>query len=116
GAKVMRRQAAEAVHSALRIADVAFDINLLYSLKKNGFTIREVPTIWTDQIGSKIRLNKGAFGILLSVVRLRLVYSPFYRMLRPLRPLEGWIYNKLRAPQPLPGPPVQRERKPKRET
>lgn len=110
GAKVMRREAVEAIHSYLRIADVAFDINLLYSLKRAGFTVREVPTIWTDQIGSKISLNKGAFGILLSVVRLRLVYSPFYKMLRPLRPLEGWIYHKLRAPQPLPGPPVPRKR------
>lgn len=110
GAKVMRREAVEAIHSALRIADVAFDINLLYSLKKAGFTIREVPTTWTDKLGSKISLNKGAWGILLSVVRLRLVYSPFYDMLRPLRPLEGWIYNKLRAPQPLPGPPILKKR------
>ena len=116
GAKVMRRAAVESVHSALRIADVSFDINLLYSLKRNGFTIREVPTIWHDQIGSKISLNKGALGILLSVLRLRLVYSPFYKMLRPLRPLEGWIYHKLRAPQPLPGPPVLRPRKERQKT
>ena len=110
GAKVMRRAAVEAIHPALRIADVAFDINLLYSLKRNGFTVREVPTIWKDQLGSKIRLNKGALGIILSVVRLRLVYSPFYKMLRPLRPLEGWIYQKLlRAPQPLPGPNMPRK-------
>ena len=115
GAKVMRRAAVESVHSALRIADVSFDINLLYSLKRNGFSIREVPTIWHDQIGSKISLNKGALGILLSVLRLRLVYSPFYKMLRPLRPLEGWIYHKLRAPQPLPGPPVLKSRKEKSE-
>jgi len=39
----------------------------------------------------------------LSVVRIRLIYSPFYKLLRPLRPLEGWIYKKLRAPQPLSG-------------
>lgn len=110
GAKVMRREAVESVHSALRVADVAFDINLLYSLKRNGFSIREVPTTWTDQIGTKIRLNRGAFGILLSVVRLRLVYSPFYKWLRPLRPVEGWIYKKLRAPQPLPGPLIERKR------
>lgn len=111
GAKVMRRAAVESVHSALRIADVSFDINLLYSLKTHGFTILEVPTTWTDQMGSTIRLNKGAFGILLSVIRLRLVYSPFYKWLRPLRPLEGWIYKKLRAPQPLPGPPVLKRKK-----
>ena len=42
----------------------------------------------------------------LSVVRIWLIYSPrIYKWLRPLRPLEGWIYRKLRAPQPLPGPP-----------
>jgi len=105
GAKVMRREAVEKIHSALRIADVAFDINLLYSLKRSGFTVLEVPTEWTDKLGSKIKLNKGALGIILSVVRLRLVYSPLYRWLRPLRPLEVWIYKKLRAPQPLPGPP-----------
>jgi len=101
---VMKREAVERIHSALRIADVAFDINLLYSLKREGFVIREVPTTWTDQMGSKMALNKGAIGIILSVVRLRLVYSPFYVWLRPFRPFEAWIYKKLRAPQPLPGP------------
>jgi len=112
GAKVMRSAAVERIHSALRIADVAFDINLLYALKRHGFSIREVPTEWTDKIGSKIKLNRGALGILLSVVRLRLVYSPFYNWLRPFRPLEGWIYRTLlRAPQPLPGPP-RSKRKP----
>jgi hypothetical protein len=107
GAKVMRREAVETIHSALRIADVAFDINLLYSIKRSGFSVLEVPTEWTDKLGSKIKLNKGALGIVLSVVRLRLFYSPFYRWLRPLRPLETWIYKKLSAPQPLPGPPRQ---------
>jgi dolichol-phosphate mannosyltransferase len=105
GAKVMRREAMEKIHPYLRIADVAFDINLLYSLKRAGFTVREVPTVWTDKIGSKMRLNKGALAILLSVLRLRIIYSPWlYKLLSPLRPLEGWIYRKLRSPQPLPGP------------
>ena len=113
GAKVMRREAVEAVHSYLRIADVAFDINLLYSIKRAGFTIQEAPTVWTDQIGSKINLNKGSLGILLSVVRLRLIYSPFYALLRPLRPLEGWIYRKLSAPQPLSGPAIKKAETPR---
>jgi glycosyltransferase involved in cell wall biosynthesis len=106
GAKVMRRAAMEKVHPNLRIADVAFDINLLYSLKRAGFTVREVPTTWTDKIGSKMALNKGALAIILSVLRLRIIYIPkLYTLLRPFRPLEGWIYRKLRSPQPLPGPP-----------
>jgi len=105
GAKVMRRQAMEKVHPNLRIADVAFDINLLFSLKRAGFTVREVPTTWTDKIGSKMALNKGALAIILSVLRLRIIYIPWlYALLRPFHPLEAWIYRKLRSPQPLPGP------------
>ena len=107
GAKVIRRQAVEKVHSALRIADMAFDINLLYSLKRAGFRILEVPTEWTDKLGSKVTLFRTSLVMFLSVFRIRLIYSPFYPWLRPLRPLEGWIYRKLRAPQPRPGPEVE---------
>jgi glycosyltransferase involved in cell wall biosynthesis len=100
GAKVMRREAVEKIHSHLRIADMAFDINLLYSLKHAGFRILEVPTEWTDRIGSKVTLFHTSLVMLLSALRIRLVYSPLYHWLRPLRPLEGWVYRKLRAPQP----------------
>jgi dolichol-phosphate mannosyltransferase len=103
GAKVMRRQAVEKIHSALRIADMAFDINLLYALKRAGFKILEVPTEWTDQVGSKVTLGRTSLTMLLSTLRLRVMYTPLYRYLGPLRPLEGWIYKKLKAPQPLSG-------------
>ena len=104
GAKVMRREAVEKIHSSLRITDMAFDINLLYALKRAGYRIRELPTEWTDKIGSKVTLGRTSLSMLLSVIRLWLVYKPFYKYLGPLRPLEGWIYRKLRSPQPLPNP------------
>src|SRR5437588_1276384 len=102
GAKVIRREAVEKIHSSLRIADMAFDINLLYCLKRAGYRILEVPTEWTDKIGSKVVLGKTSLTMLLTAIRLRLVYSPFYKMLRPLRPIETWIYLKLKAPPPRP--------------
>lgn len=108
GAKVMRRQAVEKVHSTLRIADMAFDINLLVSLKRAGFRILEVPTEWTDKIGSKVTLVRTSLTMFLSVLRIYLIYSRIYPWLRPLRPLETWIYKKLRAPQPLPGPEMSK--------
>jgi len=101
GAKVMRCEVAEKIHPALRIADMAFDINLLYSMKRAGFRILEVPTEWTDKAGSKVTLGRSSLTMFLSVVRVRLIYSPLYKLLRPLRPLETWLYKKLRAPQPL---------------
>jgi glycosyltransferase involved in cell wall biosynthesis len=106
GAKILRRAAVERIHPALRIADMAFDINLLYALKRAGLSILEVPTEWTDQSGSKVKLGKTSLTMLLSVIRLRLVYSPIYPWLRPLRPLETWVYRKLSAPPPRPGPPT----------
>jgi len=102
GAKVMKRRAIEKVHSSLRITDMAFDINLLYALKRAGFSILEVPTEWTDKVGSKVVLGRTSLSMLLSIIRLRLVYSPFYKYLGPLRRLEGWVYKKLKSSQPLP--------------
>ena len=104
GAKVMKREVVEKIHDHLRIADMAFDINLLVSIKRAGFRIREVPTEWTDRIGSKVTLGQTSLTMFLSALRVRLIYSPFYGWLRPLRPLEGWIYKKLHQPQPLPAP------------
>jgi hypothetical protein len=106
-AKVMRRAAVEKIHDNLMTADLAFDVNLLYSLKHHGFTILEVPTEWTDKVGSKVTqsLVRSSITMFLSVVRLRIIYSPFYPWLRkPLSPLSKWLYVKLRAPQPLPPP------------
>ena len=108
GAKVMKREAVEKIHPFLRIADMAFDINLLVALHRAGFRILEVPTEWTDKMGSKVVLGQTSLTMFLSVVRVRLIYSPFYQWLRPLRPLEGWIYGKLRQPPPLPGPDAKR--------
>ncbi len=100
--KLLRRSAVEKIHPALCIADLAFDVNLLYALKRAGFTVLEVPIEWTDKVGSKVTssLFRSSLTMFLSVVRLRLIYSPFYKLLRPLRPLEAWVYKKLRAPQP----------------
>jgi len=101
GAKVMKTAAVEKIHDYLTIADLAFDINLLYALKRAGFSILEVPTEWTDKAGSKVMLGRSSMTMFLSAVRVRLIYFPtLYKLLRPLRPLEGWVYKKLRQPRP----------------
>jgi hypothetical protein len=101
-AKVMRTAAVKQIYPSLRIADLAFDVNLIVSLKRAGFTVKEVPTEWTDKIGSKVTssLFRVSLTMFLSTFRVRLVYTPFYKWLAPLRPIEAWIYKKLRAPLP----------------
>jgi len=83
---------------------MAFDINLLVSLKRAGYRIREGADRMDGQAGSKVTLFRPPLTMFLSVVRIRLIYSPFYKWLRPLRPLEGWSIINFGAPQPRPGP------------
>ena len=101
-AKVIKRPAIEKVLPRLSAADLAFDVNLLYSLKRAGFSVKEVPTEWTDKAGSKVTktLFRSSLTMFLSVVRLRLIYSRFYKRLTWLRPVEAWLFMKLRAPSP----------------
>ena len=104
--KVMKREVVERILPTLRIADLAFDVNLLVSVDHAGFTILEVPTEWTDKLGSKVTssLFRSSLTMFLSVVRIRLVYWPWvYKVLQRLglSPLETWIYRKLlRSPKP----------------
>ena len=105
GAKIIRRAAAEKVQPFLCIADMAFDINLLYLLKREGFTVLEAPTEWTDKAGSKVALGRTSLTMLLSVFRLRWIYSPLAGVRKFFTPMENWIYRKLRAPAPNPDPP-----------
>jgi glycosyltransferase involved in cell wall biosynthesis len=103
-AKVIRRQVVEKIHPSLCIADMAFDVNLLYLITINGYTVLEVPTEWTDKTGSKVALARTSLTMLLSVIRVRWIYSPF-SWLRPyFAPLENWLYRKLRAPTPKSDP------------
>ena len=104
--KLLRREAVEKIHPFLRIADLAFDVNLLVAVKRARLRIREVPIEWTDIVGSKVTtsLFRNSLAMFLSVVRVWLIYSPLYQWLKPLRPLEGWVYKTLRQPPPLPRP------------
>jgi len=52
GAKVFKKQAIKDVLPHLTIKDMAIDIQLLYVLKKKGYKIVEIPTVWTEVAGS----------------------------------------------------------------
>ena len=99
-AKAMRREVAEKIRPHLCIADLAFDVNLIVSTRRAGFKVLEVPTEWTDIGGSKVTstLFRSSLVMFLSVFRLRLIYSPLHGSTKVFRPLELWIYKKLRAP------------------
>ena len=77
GAKLMKREAVLKVLPNLGITRWAFDVDLLFQLKRAGYRVKEIPTVWHDVAGSKIEIARVSTEMLAAVTRLRLLYSPF---------------------------------------
>nr|QBM01226.1 undecaprenyl-phosphate 4-deoxy-4-formamido-L-arabinose transferase [uncultured archaeon] len=77
GAKLFRRKSIEEAINKLIITRWAFDVDLLYCLKMGGFKIKEFQTTWSDREYSKINLKKSGLKMILAVIRLRILNSPF---------------------------------------
>ena len=93
GAKVFRREAVKSVVDELRLTQWAFDVNLLYLLKKRGFRVKEIPTVWEDAPDSTLKIKEASIKAFLSVIRLRVIYSPFKRILKPFKTIEVLIWK-----------------------
>lgn len=77
GAKVFTKKAIDQVSGQLEISGFAFDVELLYLLRRGGGRVKEVPTVWKDSGVSNFSLWREPPRMLLDLVRIRLVYSPF---------------------------------------
>lgn len=77
GAKLFKRKALEKVLPHISLSQWAFDVDLIYNLRKFGFKIEELPTIWSDKKYSKINFMRAGPFMALSLIRLRLINSPF---------------------------------------
>lgn len=75
GAKVFKRGAVDAIVGELGTTNLAFDVDVLYLMRKHGLVLREVPTYWEDKPGSKIRMRRAAPYMLGAVIRMRIKHS-----------------------------------------
>tara|TARA_Y100000310_G_C20634502_1_gene790463 strand:- start:326 stop:1102 length:777 start_codon:yes stop_codon:yes gene_type:complete len=82
GAKLFKRSVVEKVLPNLEITHWAFDVNLLYICKKNGFMVREFPTVWKDKEYSKLNFWNAGPQMFFSLIRLRLLNSLFKCVVR----------------------------------
>jgi len=77
GAKLFKRQVLEKIVPEITMKDWAFDVEVLYLSKKYGFSLKEIPTVWYDQTGSKFDIIKAGSRMLSSIVKLRWKHSRF---------------------------------------
>lgn len=69
GAKVVKGDVMRAALPLLSARDFLFDVDLLFTARKLGYDVKEVPTVWVDQEGSKVK-RSDAGKTLVSAVRL----------------------------------------------
>lgn len=84
GAKLFRSNVIERVREHLSVRNMAIDVELLWVIKKFGFSVREVPTTWADQSGpawanSPLKLFLSSLKIIFALLslRIRLYYHTF---------------------------------------
>lgn len=82
GAKVFRRQVLEKIMPSLSMSQWAFDVEILYHVHKNNFLTSTVPTKWFDKEGAKINFWTAGPVMVLGIIRLRLLNSPFKGIVR----------------------------------
>lgn len=75
GAKIFKKNVVEKVTPELEITQWAFDIDLVYKIEKNGFRLKEHPTVWADEKYSRINFMKAGPRMALAIIRLRLINS-----------------------------------------
>jgi len=76
GAKLMTYAAVQRVLPHIGITRWAFDVDFLFQLRRAGFEIIEIPTVWRDVSGSRVRIVRASLEMLVAMIRLRLIYSP----------------------------------------
>ena len=70
GAKVLHRRLTERVVPLMSSRDFLFDVDLLLIAQRLGFVVVEVPTLWIDQAGSKLRAGRDSLRMMRSTMRL----------------------------------------------
>ncbi len=93
GAKLIRKEALQAVLPKLGLTRWAFDVDLLFQLRRAGFRIIEHPTVWHDVAGSQLKVGRVSCEMLLAITRLRLLHSPF----KWIVDLYDWFAGRVRG-------------------
>ena len=96
GCKVFREDALREITESITMSQWAFDIEILYLLKRKSFEIIELPTIWRSMDDSKVRIFRTTFQMFFSVLQMRIIYSPFRKILRPTKFLVNLLWKAIK--------------------
>jgi len=71
GAKLFKRDVIKMIVDHLKVQQWAFDVEILYLCRLFNFTVKEIPTVWHDQVLSKLNTFGGGMKMLSSILEIR---------------------------------------------
>lgn len=89
GAKFFRRSIAGSLLRTVTLTNRAFDVAVLFHIRKNGGSVREVPVSWHHDRATRMPVGRAVPVMFLSLVGVRLMNSPFGK--RVPRSLVTWF-------------------------
>ena len=98
GAKIFKKEAITEILPEIKVSNMAFDVNLLFLLKKTKKNLEEVAIDWQDDKESSLtgKVHIISFFMLYSIFRLRIVYSPFKGIYKKIiLPFDKWLWIKV---------------------
>jgi glycosyltransferase involved in cell wall biosynthesis len=76
GAKFFRRSVVGPTLRAISLTNRAFDVDLLYHLRKRGHDVREIAVTWTHDPDTRMPIGRAVPVMFLSIVGVRLMNLP----------------------------------------
>jgi glycosyltransferase involved in cell wall biosynthesis len=95
GAKVIRKTMIPKIMPNLLLSDMSFDVNFIVDVQKAGGKILEMPIEWEDDENSTVKPVKTSLLMLMSITRLKILYSPLKIIYPYIKPLSKWMYDKI---------------------
>jgi len=82
GAKIFSKKVLDKVSNKVSFGGWSFDVELLYKIKKEGFKLKEYPTVWSDMEYSKLNFFNAGPKMVLSIIYLRIHNSPLSKLIK----------------------------------
>ena len=79
GAKFFQRSVVHSLLRSVTLTNRAFDVDLLYHLRKRGHDLREVPVTWTHDPATRMPIGRAVPVMFLSLLAVRLMNWPISR-------------------------------------
>jgi glycosyltransferase involved in cell wall biosynthesis len=95
GAKFFQGPVVRSLLKSVTLTNRAFDVDLLYHVRKDGRRVKEVPVQWKHDPDSRMPIGRAIPVMFVSLVGVRLMNSPLRR--RVPAKLVAWFLNPLLA-------------------